>query len=82
MNKQFSELKINNSEINYNNKGKEDRKKYIGEILNGVPNGKGIMYWNDGLKHEGEWKNDKADGKGIRYANNGDRYEVYGKMVN
>ena len=68
--------------IRYNNKSKEERKKYIGEILNRVPNRKGIMYWNDGLRHEGEWKNDKADGKGIRYATNGDRYEVYGKMVN
>ena len=53
MNKQFEKLNINNkTEINYNNNDKRGRAKYIGEILNRVPNGKGIMYWNDGVRHE------------------------------
>ena len=56
MNKQFNKLKINKQEINYNNNGENKRKKYIGEVLNGVPNGKGIMYWNNGDRYEGEWK--------------------------
>ena len=51
------------------------RVKYIGQILNGVPEGKGIMYWNNGDRYEGDWKNDKIEGKGIYYYNNGDRYE-------
>ena len=75
MNKQFERLNINKIEIKYNEKSKEGRKKYIGEVLNGIPNGKGIMYWNFGERHEGEWKNDKADGKGIRYFPDDDRYE-------
>ena len=54
MNKQFdklNKLNINNkNEINYNN-DKNKRKKYIGEVLNGVPNGKGIMYWNNGDRY-------------------------------
>ena len=40
-NKQFE--KLYNCEINYNN-DERGREKYIGEVLNGVPNGKGIMY--------------------------------------
>ena len=51
MNKQFKELKncniLTNQEINYNfdHKNKSiKRVKYIGQILNGVPEGKGIMY--------------------------------------
>ena len=75
INKQFSELKISsisNQEIEYKD---ESRKKYIGQVLNGVPEGKGIMYWNNGCRYEGEWRNNKKDGKGIFYYANGDRYE-------
>ena len=75
MNKQFSELKISaitNQEIVYDN---SSRKKYIGQVLNGVPEGKGIMYLNTGDKYEGEWRNDKKDGKGIYYYANGSKYE-------
>ena len=54
--------------------------KYIGEIINGLRNGKGILYYskNDHKErkmYEGEWKNDKREGKGIIYWNFGDRYE-------
>ena len=59
MNKQFSELKISsitNQEIEYNTKETTGRKKYIGQVLNGVPEGKGIMYWNNGERYEGKWK--------------------------
>ena len=76
MTKKFDELNINtikNKEIKYNNYG--NRKKYIGQVVNGVPEGKGIMYWNNGDKYEGEWKNDKKEGKGIYYYSNGDKYE-------
>ena len=85
VNKQFDDLKINNinnimnnQEIKYNN---GSRIKYIGQVLNGVPEGKGIMYWDNGDRYEGEWKNDKKDGKGTYYYSNGERYEVIGSMV-
>ena len=45
MNKRFNELKNNNitkQEIKY--KGDRNRIKYIGKVLNEVPNGKVIMY--------------------------------------
>ena len=58
VNKQFDDLKINNinnninnQEIKYNN---GSRIKYIGQVLNGVPEGKGIMYWDNGDRYEGE----------------------------
>ena len=68
INQQYNELKnnniFNNQEIKYNN---SDRIKYIGQILNEVPEGKGIMYWNDGDRYNGDWKNDNKEGKGIYY---------------
>ena len=70
MNKKFDELKINNinnQEIRYKNG------RYVGQVVNGLREGKGIIYWNDGDRYEGEWRNDKIEGKGIYYYNNGDR---------
>ena len=82
MNKQFNELKINhtinNQEIKYdldNNNKTIKRLKYIGQVLNGIPEGKGIMYWNNGDRYEGEWKNNNKNGKGIYYWKDGDIYE-------
>ena len=78
--------KINNDNISeiYNyavdNFYNENFGKYIGEIKNGLKDGKGIFFYkkNDEQKrkkYEGEFKNDKAEGKGIMYWNDGDRYE-------
>ena len=58
----------------------ENGEKYIGEIKNGLKEGKGILYYNkndeyERKKYDGEFKNDKREGKGIIYWNNGDRYE-------
>ena len=82
INKQFNELKNNNNlqykEIKYDFDPKNPvnkRVKYIGQVLNGVPEGKGVMEWNNGERYEGEWKNDLKDGKGIHYFPNGERYE-------
>ena len=75
MNKKFDKLNINNinnQEIKYNN---GDRLRYVGQVVNGLPEGKGIMYWNNGDRYEGDWRNDKREGKGIYYWNDGDIYE-------
>ena len=58
----------NNQEIKYNNGS-----RYVGEVVNGLAEGKGIYYWPDGNRYEGDWRNDKREGKGIFYYNNGDR---------
>ena len=76
-NKKTSELIINHislihKQIDQMNK-KFDDGKYIGQVVNGLKEGKGIMYWNDGDRYEGEWRNHKKEGKGIYYFNNGDR---------
>ena len=79
MNKKFDKLNINNinnQEIRYND-GR--RLRYVGQVVNGLREGKGIMYWNDGDIYDGEWRNGDYEGKGIYYFNKepfkGDRYE-------
>ena len=80
INKNFNELKVNNN-ININNQEIKynDGCRYVGQVLNGIREGKGILYYPNGDIYEGEWKNDKKDGKGIYYYNRepwkGDRYE-------
>ena len=61
--------KINKEELKYNDG------RYIGEVVNGKKEGKGIYYYNDGDRYEGDWKNDIREGKGIYYYNDGERYE-------
>ena len=74
MNKNFEKLNldinsIKNQEIKYSNK------RYVGQVVNGIREGKGIVYFNDGDRYNGEFINDKAEGKGIYYYKNDDRYE-------
>ena len=52
-----------------------DNGRYEGEIKNGILEGKGIYYLNNGDRYEGDFKNNKIEGKGIFYYNDGDRYE-------
>ena len=73
INKRFDKLEINNinkQEIKYN-----DGSKYIGQVVNGLTEGKGTWYEINGDRYEGEFKNGKAEGKGIYYFKNGDIYE-------
>ena len=73
LNNKFDELKIN---ITKNNKElKYDNKRYIGQVVNGLPEGKGIAYYNNGNIYEGYWRNGKKEGKGIMYYDDGARYE-------
>jgi len=52
--------------------------RYIGEIGNDLPNGKGIIYYSNGNWYEGEYRNGK-EWNGIVYHENG---EVLHKYVN
>ena len=49
--------------------------KYVGEIFNGVPHGRGILTTRSGQEYDGEWKNGKEDGKGTFTYPNGDKFE-------
>ena len=77
MNKRFDELKINNKINNQEIKFEDGR--YIGEVVNGIAEGKGIFYGNNGDRYEGDYRNGKKEGKGIYYYNadpwKGDIYE-------
>ena len=76
--KELGLMKNNIQEIKYNSDPKNPinkRIKYIGEVVNGVPEGKGIIYWKDGERYEGKWKNVERDGKVINFWPEGDRYE-------
>ena len=68
---------INNINNQQELKGKNGR--YVGQVVNGLPEGKGIEYYKDGDRYEGEFRNCKKEGKGIYYYNRepfkGDRYE-------
>ena len=67
--------KLNINNINNQQELKFENGRYIGQVVNGLREGKGIYYVNNGDRYEGEWKNDKRDGKGIDYFHEGDRYE-------
>ena len=49
--------------------------KYIGQVLNGLAEGRGTCIFNNGNKYEGYCKQGKAEGRGTKHWNNGDRYE-------
>jgi len=58
----------------------ENGDKYIGEFINGIKNGKGILHYNknnecERSRYKGDFKDGKLEGKGILFWNNGDRYE-------
>ena len=71
--------KIDINNINYNQELKGIKNgynwRYVGQVLNGLREGKGICYWEDGDRYEGDYKNDNKEGKGIYYHHDGDRYE-------
>ena len=72
MSKKFDELKINNIS---NKEIKYDDRRYVGQVVNGLKEGKGTVYRNDGERYDGDFRNDIAEGKGIYYHNDGDIYE-------
>ena len=78
LNKKIDELSIKNKEL------KTPNGIYVGQVVNGLREGKGVYYVNNGNKYEGEFKNNKMEGKGILHYNvepyKGDRYE--GDFIN
>ena len=73
LNKKLDILIMKKEEIKYQNG------RYVGQVVNGLREGKGIMYFNNNDRYEGYFQNDEANGKGIYYYNEkvfkGDRYD-------
>ena len=44
--------------------------KYVGEVSNGLAEGKGESFFNNGAKYEGDCKSGNAEGKGTKEYNN------------
>ena len=74
-NNYIEEGKNKQNNMNFQETKIDKNGKYIGEFKNGVYEGKGIYYYNNGDKYEGNFKNGVKEGKGIEYYNNGDKYE-------
>ena len=49
--------------------------RYVGQVVNGLREGKGVCYWENGDRYEGDYRNNKKEGKGIYYWNDGKKYE-------
>jgi len=48
--------------------------KYVGEWLNELKHGMGIINWKDGRCYDGEWLLGKRSGNGVYTDINGERY--------
>ena len=69
-NKMSNSYQDSNRTITY-----ENGDKYVGDLKNGLKNGKGIYFYANGNKYEGDWKDDKKEGRGTFSFVNGDRFE-------
>ena len=78
--KNLNKNMMNNFEkINCDSKKKYEDGEYIGELKNGLRDGKGTFYYNENNKYErkiyeGEWKNDRIEGKGEMTWFTGEKY--------
>ena len=78
---QLSEINHNIKDFKNNNMNIQEIKnhfnngRYVGQVVNGLAEGRGIKYYDNGDRYEGEYRNDKKEGKGIYYYNDGERYE-------
>ena len=75
-NSTFQDRIINNNTKNF--KINFNYGEYIGEIKNGVPNGRGKLYYKgqyNGDIYEGDFKNGEPEGRGIYYHHNGNIYD-------
>ncbi len=49
--------------------------RFIGEVRDGAPNGRGIQTWPGGDRYEGEFRAGRRHGSGTYVWSNGDRYQ-------
>ena len=78
INSLYCEIKKNDGLIGKNNNNKTlvfSNGTYIGQVVNGLREGKGSFFYNNCARYEGDYKKGKKEGKGIMYYNDGTRYE-------
>ncbi len=73
-------LRVDSSEEGHNSPNQEtiifsNGDRYVGEVRNGYPHGRGTGYYANGNRYEGEFKDGKPHGRGTGYYANGNRYE-------
>ena len=51
-----------------------DGGRYVGDVVNGIPNGEGIFAYSDGAKYVGEWKDGLFHGQGSLTEPDGAQY--------
>ena len=70
---------LSNNNFNNNQELQQENGKYIGPVVNGLAEGKGIWFGTKefckGERYEGDFRSNKKEGKGIYYWNDGARYE-------
>ena len=57
-----------------NENDNKNRRRYNGEVQNGVRHGYGIEYFEGGSVYKGNWGNDRFEGQGTMVYNNGNEY--------
>ena len=70
MNKKFDGLKFNNINQINNKEIKYKSGRYIGQVVNGIPEGKGIYYYNNGDRMMGDYFDDNQIGKHVMLTKN------------
>ena len=50
-------------------------RRYKGDWVAGIREGRGVMTWEDGSKYDGEWRNHGREGQGIMLWSDGTKYD-------
>ena len=64
-----------NTESGHSSFTYSDGAVYKGEMIRGVPHGKGVLQYASGDKYQGEFRHGKPEGQGVLNYTNGDHYE-------
>lgn len=64
-----------NTESGHSSFTYSDGAVYKGEMIRGVPHGRGVLQYASGDKYQGEFRHGKPEGQGVLNYTNGDHYE-------
>ncbi|MFT5746157.1 MAG: hypothetical protein ACI9XO_002362 [Paraglaciecola sp.] len=61
---------------------KDKSAKYVGQFVNGMPDGDGTVHYANGEQYKGEWKNGSFNGRGVLYQMDGTKVSGYWEKGN